>query len=426
MKKNDIIITLLGSGGGVAKAILAILNHSHQYAGDPIHMPINSCTLHLIDREQKNRAYYDQILDSFRPNAFVLHQFDLDDLDRFRQHLAETGTTHVIDVSWADTVDMLDCCHEMGVAYVNTALENVMVDNNEKLEGYTLLERFRIFQEHRSRFPRMKAIIGSGMNPGVVQWMALTLMHQHPGEKPIGCYIVEQDTTFFKDRTLAQPNTIYSTWSPECFLDEAIDNYPMYVTKHIPHMMYRDVYEQEFKVTLGDKQFYGCLMPHEEILSLAQTFDMEMGFIYRVSEEMTALIRANLDRTDELWDWDLHVLNPKEAELDGEDLVGVLLVYPDHERYMYNVMRSSDIYPVFAVNATYLQVACGLYGALATLLLDDIPDGVYWVDELLLQTDSRYGEYLSTYMTTFITGENAASDGLLLDRLTSRQTDAGS
>lgn len=57
-------------------------------------------------------------------------------------------------------------------------------------------------------------------------------------------------------------------------------------------------------------------------------------------------------------------------------------------------MASSDVYPEYRTNATYFQVACGIYGALGTLLLDKIPEGVYFIDELLLQTDSRYGKYL--------------------------------
>lgn len=80
-------------------------------------------------------------------------------------------------------------------------------------------------------------------------------------------------------------------------------------------------------------------------------------------------------------------------------------------------MASSDVYPEYRTNATYFQVACGIYGALGTLLLDKIPEGVYFIDELLLQTDSRYGEYLCYYMRDWVESENPYSDGLLLDRM---------
>jgi hypothetical protein len=63
-------------------------------------------------------------------------------------------------------------------------------------------------------------------------------------------------------------------------------------------------------------------------------------------------------------------------------------------------------------------VACGVYGAVASQVLDRLPAGVYYVDELLMQTESRYGAYVSQYMKHFTSGENAVSDGMLLDRMT--------
>jgi hypothetical protein len=84
---------------------------------------------------------------------------------------------------------------------------------------------------------------------------------------------------------------------------------------------------------------------------------------------------------------------------------------------MYNVLSNKNIFAEYQTNATYFQVACGIYSAVATLLLDQIPQGIYQVDELLLQTNSHYGQYLTYYMTDFITGENQQTDGLLLQRM---------
>ncbi|CAH0121396.1 MULTISPECIES: saccharopine dehydrogenase NADP-binding domain-containing protein [unclassified Paenibacillus] len=412
----EITISIFGSGGGVAKSLLSILNRSFLDANDPIHSLIGRCTLHFVDRKQRKLEYYKTYIPDLI-HAVKLHQFDLNDPVRVRRHLTDTNTAIVIDVSWADTVQMMECCHETGAHYINSALENTMVDETEELEGFTLLERYLIFERHRKRFTRMKAIVGSGMNPGVVQWMAVELMRRHPEETPLGCYIVEHDSSFYADKSAVRPKTVYSTWSTECFLDEAILNYPMFMQRHTPLIMYSAAYELEFKVTLGGKQFYGCLMPHEEVITLGKAYDMETGFIYRVNDYTTDLLRAHIDQANDLWDWNHKVLDPAEAELEGEDMVGVLLVYPDRERYMYNVMSNKAVYAKYKTNATYFQVACGLYGALSSLLLDDIPDGVYFVDELLLQTDSGYGNYLSYYMQDFTTGENGASDGLLLDRM---------
>ncbi len=132
MPDQKIILTVLGSAGGVAKAILSVLEKSSQDAHDPIHSFIRSCRLHLVDQKQKADAYYQSLLPRLFPQT-TLHQFDLNESGKFRDHLLRTKTTHVIDVSWADTVQMLDCCSELGVKYINTALENTMVDENERL-----------------------------------------------------------------------------------------------------------------------------------------------------------------------------------------------------------------------------------------------------------------------------------------------------
>ncbi|RFT61941.1 S-adenosylmethionine decarboxylase related protein [Bacillus clarus] len=416
MTQSQLTLSLLGSSGGVAKAILALLNQTAQDKKDPIYSYIKNCTIHLIDIDQKPLSYYARFCNALQ-NKLVLHEFDLSDSSLFRTHLQQTTPNIVIDVSWADTVKMLTDCNEFGTHYINTAIECPEVDDNEAIARFGLLERYRIFAQHKDRFQNITSIIGSGMNPGVVQWMMLHLMQQFPEEQPIASYIVEHDTTFYKNAKLAQENTIYTTWSPECFLDEAILNYPLFMKQHIPVVLYQDVYQQEFKVTLGDIQFYGCLMPHEEAVSLGEWFDGEVGFLYRVNEHTTNAIRSNLKTVDDLWDWEHKVLLPDDAELTGADLIGILLVYSNKERFIYNVINSDAMYTRFHTNATYFQVACGIYGALSSLTLDSLPLGCYVVDDLLRKTSSRYGQYVSYYMKDFIIGENDKTDGLLLNRM---------
>ena len=86
---------------------------------------------------------------------------------------------------------------------------------------------------------------------------------------------------------------------------------------------------------------------------------------------------------------------------------------------MYNVSRNDVIFSEFKTNATYFQVACGIYAALSVMLLDQIPKGAYYVDELLLKTDNHYGDYLKYYMRDFVVGENQQSEGLLHQRIKS-------
>lgn len=102
MNKPSTVISILGSAGGVAKAILSVLEKSLGDARDPIHSFILHSKILLIDLNQQDVAYYSSFMPRLMQQA-SLHQFDLTNLEQFRLHLSETGTTHVIDVSWADS-----------------------------------------------------------------------------------------------------------------------------------------------------------------------------------------------------------------------------------------------------------------------------------------------------------------------------------
>lgn len=415
--KKDVVITLLGSSGGVAKAVLSIFNKVIQDQDDPIHHVLIKTHFHLIDIKQKEPTYFEGFLPQLM-DRITFHEMNLNDLKLFKKHLEETNSELVIDVSRADSVEILRCCNEYGIKYISTALESSQLDEVDGLnDGFLLKERLKVYEENKNTFKNTSAIIGSGMNPGIVQWMAIDLMNQFPSEKPLACYIVEHDNSFYENPTLAQKNTVYTTWSPDCFLEEAVTSFPMFVKENIPIFLYDDVYSVEFKVTLGEKIFYGCLMPHEEVFIIGRLFNLESGFLYRVNEHTTNLIRNHLNNRTEILDFDKKLLDPSTAPLIGEDLVGVLLVYPDKERFVYNVMSNQNAYAEYGTNATYLQVACGVYAGVASLVLDSIDNGAYFVDELLLKTNSQYGMYLKSHMPQFIYGENAKSDGSLLQRM---------
>ena len=421
MKYNN-AITILGSMGGVAKAVLSILNKTVRDKYDPINPIIENSRIHLIDKKQADKKTFEHLFPHLK-NRLVFHQFDVSDQEKLMEHLKTTDTSVVIDVSWTDTVEMMQCCDQLGIDYVNTALENPFIDDNEELyEGFGLLERIRHFEKHKAAISQSTAIICSGMNPSVVQWMAMELLkNDQSKDKPLGCYIVEHDTSFYKDKKKAKKNVVYTTWSPECFLDEAILSYPMFMQQQTPLFLYEKVYDLEFKVTLGEKQFYGCLMPHEEVYSLGKLLNMESGFLYKINDHTTELICSHIDDVDKLWDFDMQVLDPLDEALEGEDLCGVLIVYKDREKYMYNVLKNEEIFSKYQMNATYFQVACGIYASLSVLLLDDLEHGAYYVDELLLNTQNHFGDYLTYYMKDFVIGENKQTDGLLLERMRKRR-----
>lgn len=132
--------------------------------------------------------YYNQLFPNLIDKLTLL-QFDLSDTAKFTEHLKSTSTKLVIDVSWADTIEMLECCNNLGVYYINSALENTEVDEDEDLYGFPLTERYYRFDDKKESFTNTRAIIGSGMNPGVVQWMAIKLLKDNSDNPPLACYM---------------------------------------------------------------------------------------------------------------------------------------------------------------------------------------------------------------------------------------------
>lgn len=98
MANDRLVITLLGSGGGVGRSILSLLEQVLRDSNAPLHASLASCTIHCIDskplQQESFTRHYLQLADHM-----VLHQFDLQDTTAFKEHLAESGTALVIDAS---------------------------------------------------------------------------------------------------------------------------------------------------------------------------------------------------------------------------------------------------------------------------------------------------------------------------------------
>lgn len=410
-------MTILGSAGGLARPLLALLNKASLDQHDPLHQKLFNSSIHLIDYNQRTLDYYQCICPNLI-HRLKIHQIDLKDTIIVRNYLKRSHTSIVIDVSLADTVEMLDCCNQLGIHYVNSALENIYINDHViEYKGFPLIERLRFFEKYKKEYTSLKAIICSGMNPGVVQWMAIELINHYPNEHPLACLIVEHDSSFLTPRTAAKQDVIYTTRPPEGFLNLAMQSFPMFMKNKTPLFLYEQVFDLEFRATLGDKPFHGCLMPHEAVYFLSKQFNMEGGYLYKVNDHTTSLLRENLNHPDKIGKLNREVLDPLQSPLDGENLVGVLLVYPDKERYMYHVLSNECVMERYKTNAANFQAACGLYAALAVILKDTIANGVYYVDELLLQTNNHYGHYLSYNLTDFVLGENTQTDGLILERM---------
>ena len=85
---NSLSITLLGSAGGAAKAVLAILNQAIANEKDPIYEVLKNAKFHLVDIKQKDRTYYDELFSNLKGQLY-LYEINLQNVVEFKQHLKE-------------------------------------------------------------------------------------------------------------------------------------------------------------------------------------------------------------------------------------------------------------------------------------------------------------------------------------------------
>lgn len=408
-------ITLLGSAGGAARAVLALLNRAAADPGDPLNPVLRQAHLYLLDPCQKPAAYYDRF-----PNLagrLSLGAMRAEAADALTAHLRRSRTGLLLDCSAGSCWEPLVCCDALDIRYVNTAVEIGHLDGDPRLAAVSVAARCHWLEARRGHLRGLRAIVGSGMNPGVVQWMALHLLAQVGGARPLACYVVEEDTTFPANPALVPPEAVCLSWSPGHYLEEAVQNWPMHVYRHDPvYDTRRPALGARYRVRLGAREFAGCLVPHEEVLSLGRHFDFEIGFLYKVNDHTTAVLRRHLRAPARLQQLPRVVLDPDRYELTGHDLVGVVLVYPDREEYLFNLMENGEACAQYGVGATYLQVACGVYAAACCLLLDPVAPGVHYVDDLILAGGSRYGRYVAQHIRRFWRGRNRAPLGRLAQR----------
>lgn len=79
-------ITILGSCGGVAKAVLAILNKTVQDKSDPINPIIEKSLIHLVDKRKIDQMSLAHSYPNLK-NQLVIHPFDLINQVALMEHL---------------------------------------------------------------------------------------------------------------------------------------------------------------------------------------------------------------------------------------------------------------------------------------------------------------------------------------------------
>ncbi|HLD75582.1 MAG TPA: hypothetical protein VI874_01065, partial [Candidatus Norongarragalinales archaeon] len=127
---------------------------------------------------------------------------------------------------------------------------------------------------------------------------------------------------------------------------------------------------------------------HEENLSISNKYDIPSKFIYAVNQHTMRHLVGLYEKNKNVYRKQVEMGDNTREFLQGADNIGVYLDYPDKRVYYFNSIPNLG---VIGTNATYTQVAVGVFAALYVLLYDALSPGAYFVEDLY---DTHYKYFM--------------------------------
>jgi homospermidine synthase len=359
MRKKNLLI--LGASGGVANAVLHYLAHHRNFFNKIIlldkrkkvlsnqyvdHKALDYIFMHKDLKFPKDEAYYQQILKK--------HRIDI-----------------VLDITDMDSLPVLESTDRAGISYINTALN----DSKETVSNLV----FQI-NEKKKQLKSAPHILCTGMNPGIVNmWVAYGI---EKFGKPSEITHFEYDTS-----KVAKKWKSMMTWSINEFIEEAVKDVGGYmlgkdkVKPLFPNAIENRVYMKSIlePILKLEKYPHGFSVLHEENVSIAQKYDIPSRFIYAVNMKTMENLIKIYESKHKVGEDDLILGDNTNEVLEGSDSIGVILEYPEKRIYYFNTVPNIA---VIGTNATYLQVAIGIFAALFSLLFDKLKKGTHFIEDL--------------------------------------------
>lgn len=338
---------LVGASGGVARALLRLL-WCHPDG-------------HAVASRLQGILLVDSVLPSAPPElpfarAMPPMTIGPESLARIiRDHRID----QVIEVASVDTREMSRVCAEHGSDYVSASIT---------ADGPILVAAAKLLAD-RPKTRGTSQIIASGMNPGVVEALAVAALAEfrcRVGSANLdlhGVHVTEQDTTRCG---IDLGDTFAMSWSPDHALDEMLEDHTMYVSHgqiaaapHPPH-------KQLYAARVGDSVVPAMLVPHEELISMSTIAPgAESAFFYCVPIQAQLALWRQPDRQPEHWKTQ-RLYYPHTKNLVGYDRVGCLLASRRYGELWAGFEHHADDYAAFG-NGTLLQTAAGMLAAWSLL-----------------------------------------------------------
>lgn len=359
LKKINLMV--IGASGGVANAFLLHLYNYRKLFGKVI----------LVDKSDKllqSKQIDLQSLDC----KFIHKKIELPNKEReYLALLKKYRISIVLDVTDMNSLKIIEATNKAGISYLNTAM------NDDKKIVTELLSEVFSRKDNLNKAPH---ILCTGMNPGNVNMWVQYGIEKFGVPKQIIHF--EYDTS-----KIAKKWHPMVTWSIHEFLTESVIDPSgvalgkMKIKKLLPNALEnRENMEPILSPIMKlDKYPDGLIVLHEENITISYKYDIPSKFIYAINPKTMQNLIKIYEEKKKVTQKELELGDNTTTILDGADSIGVILDYGDKLVYYFNT------YPNLAVigtNATYAQVIIGIFAALFTLLLDKIPNGIYFVEDL--------------------------------------------
>lgn len=348
---------VVGFRGGVGQAFLGLWRH-HPALSE---LRARVDRLLLVDAEDGPAADAPAALTL--PAATVRSRGDLAAL--LRAHPAAT----VVDLAELGTFDCIDACAHAGAGYLSTSCESWPHEATPAHEGGVLGQAQQLLPGRRPTPRGGSHLVGSGMNPGVVNALARAALECFgarvgvaPEPEALELYallVTEEDTT---TRTDDRDDTgrFAITWRPRSCLEELHEPAATYVCRDRAAALPHPPTAARYRVRCGDRLVEGLVVPHEELVTLGHRFPtLELAFVYRLPPAARRFLAAP-PPGDPLQHPSLRLYPPHVTALHGRDRVGVLLCSRRFGELWLGYDTEVEHGLRYGTNATELQVAAGL------------------------------------------------------------------
>jgi hypothetical protein len=364
---------LVGAAGGVARAVLSALARTAE--GRALAAGLDR--LLLVDARPTSAG-------PFLRSATLLPPQTVRTAADLARLVEEHRVDQVIDLSSVDTLDAIEVCDAAGASYLDTSLERwpdaAPVPWHEPV--------LRALEPARAALRGGSFLVGSGMNPGVVNALVLAGIEAFarragvaPTAEALGLHAVlftEVDGTIEEGGPPA--GAFPMTWSPGLCLEELLQPETLAARDGRIVGLGHAPLEATYRARCGDRQIEGFVVPHEETLTLSRRLPgVELAFVYRLPPAARAAV-AGAPWLSRPRDWTLHRMYPPHSgRLRGGDRVGALLCSRRHGELWIGYDVDAAAAAPLGTNATLLQVAAGVLAGWAQL---GRRPGLHFVEDL--------------------------------------------